>query len=176
MPPRGSLIAAAIGVMTLLVVYRMGRERLLPVEKNIVSRAILGVYVPALRWVLAHKVTFLSLPLLLMLLGLMIWFGWGTLTAPIEAGLARVGVNVNQWKPWSWMRHTFPGLGREFMPPLDEGSFLYMPSLVPAGSLTRGAGVDGPAERGHARRCPRWRASWARWAGSSRPSTLRRSA
>ena len=80
---------------------------------------------------------FLSLPLLLMLWGLTIWFGWGTLTAPIAAGLARVGVeNVHQWKPWSWMQHTFPGLGREFMPALDEGSFLYMPSLVPAGSLT----------------------------------------
>jgi len=134
---RGSLISAAVGVMTLLVVYRVGRERLLPAEKNVASRAILGVYVPTLRWVLAHKLTFLSLPLFLMLLGLTIWFGWGTLTAPIEAGLARLGVeNVNQWKPWSWMRHTFPGLGREFMPALDEGSFLYMPSLVPAGSLT----------------------------------------
>ncbi len=134
---RGSLISTAIGVMTLLLVYRIGRERLVPADKNIVSRAILGVYVPALRWVLAHKLTFLSLPAFLMLLGLMIWLGWGKLTAPIEAGLAGLGVeNVNQWKPWSWMRHTFPGLGREFMPALDEGSFLYMPSLVPAGSLT----------------------------------------
>jgi Cu(I)/Ag(I) efflux system membrane protein CusA/SilA len=134
---RGSLISVAIGVMTLLVVYRVGRERLLPAEKNVVSRAILGVYVPALRWVLAHKKTFLTLPIALMLLGLTIWFGWGTMAAPIEAGLTRLGVeNVNQWKPWSAMRHAFPGLGREFMPALDEGSFLYMPSLVPAGSLT----------------------------------------
>jgi Cu(I)/Ag(I) efflux system membrane protein CusA/SilA len=133
---RGSLIAAAIGVMTLLVVYRVGRERIVPVEKNLVSRAILAVYVPALRWILAHKATFLSLPMSLMLLGLTIWFGWGTLTSPIETGLAILDVNVNHWKPWSWMKHTFPGLGREFMPPLDEGSFLYMPSLVPAGSLT----------------------------------------
>jgi copper/silver efflux system protein len=30
-----------------------------------------------------------------------------------------------------------PGLGREFMPPLDEGSFLYMPSLLPQGSLSQ---------------------------------------
>lgn len=134
---RGSVVSAAIGVMALLLVYRIGRERLVPAEKNIVSRAILGVYVPVLRWVLAHKLRFLSLPASLVLLGLVIWFGWGRLTAPIEAGLQRVGVeNVNQWKPWSWMRHTFPGLGREFMPALDEGSFLYMPSLVPAGSLT----------------------------------------
>ena len=59
---QGAFMAAAIGVMTLLVVYRVGRERLVPAEKNVVSRAILGVYVPALRWVLAHKATFLSLP------------------------------------------------------------------------------------------------------------------
>ena len=34
-----------------------------------------------------------------------------------------------------WREHA-TGLGREFMPPLDEGDFLYMPSLLPAGSLT----------------------------------------
>ena len=32
--------------------------------------------------------------------------------------------------------HEFPGLGRERMPPLDEGSLLYMPSLLPSASLT----------------------------------------
>ncbi|MCK6475772.1 MAG: efflux RND transporter permease subunit [Phycisphaerales bacterium] len=30
-----------------------------------------------------------------------------------------------------------PGLGREFMPPLDEGSLLYMPSLLPQASLSQ---------------------------------------
>jgi len=133
---QGWIIAAATGIITMLVLYRMGRERLLPLEENVVSRGILRVYVPTLRWVLAHKFTFLTIPAALMLLGLTIWFGWGTVTYPIEAGLAKTGVNVNHWKPWSDLKHALPGLGREFMPPLDEGSFLYMPSLVPAGSLS----------------------------------------
>ncbi len=32
-------------------------------------------------------------------------------------------------------RRILPGIGREFMPPLDEGSFLYMPSLLPQAGL-----------------------------------------
>jgi Cu(I)/Ag(I) efflux system membrane protein CusA/SilA len=35
-----------------------------------------------------------------------------------------------------------PGIGREFMPPLDEGSFLYMPSLLPQASLARAVEVN----------------------------------
>jgi Cu(I)/Ag(I) efflux system membrane protein CusA/SilA len=35
-----------------------------------------------------------------------------------------------------------PGLGREFMPPLDEGSFLYMPSLLPQAALSQVAEVN----------------------------------
>ena len=34
----------------------------------------------------------------------------------------------------------FPGIGREFMPSLDEGSFLYMPSLLPQAGL--GAAIE----------------------------------
>ena len=35
-----------------------------------------------------------------------------------------------------------PGIGREFMPPLDEGSLLYMPSLLPQGSLSQAIQVN----------------------------------
>ncbi len=133
---QGWLIAGAIGLMAFVLIYRIARERLLPLEKNAVSRGVLRVYVPALRWVLANKAIFLTLPAFLMLLGLTIWLGWGTIAYPIEAGLAQVGVDANQWQLWGDLKRRLPGLGREFMPPLDEGSLLYMPSLVPAGSFS----------------------------------------
>jgi Cu(I)/Ag(I) efflux system membrane protein CusA/SilA len=133
---RGWLLAAAAGFGAGLAVYRISRERLLPLEQNVVSRGILRVYVPMLRWVLANKKSFLSLPAMIVFLGLCIWLGWGRVTYPVEIGLARAGVDVNSWGFWSSMKHRLPGLGREFMPPLDEGSLLYMPSIMPAGSLS----------------------------------------
>ncbi|MBU8870880.1 MAG: efflux RND transporter permease subunit, partial [Gemmatimonadales bacterium] len=41
---------------------------------------------------------------------------------------------------WTGPRHALPGLGKEFMPPLDEGSFLYMPTTMPHASI--GEAVD----------------------------------
>jgi len=58
-------------------------------------------YPAILTWCLAHKKTFLTLPVLLI--------------------IAAAGI----WK----------GLGKEFMPPLDEGSFLYMPTTMPHASI-----------------------------------------
>ena len=36
---------------------------------------------------------------------------------------------------WVWANHEFPGLGREFMPPFDEGAFLWMPTTMPHASI-----------------------------------------
>ncbi len=57
----GWLMAAAVGIGLALIVYRMTRERLPPLEDNAVSRLILRLDVPTLRWVLAHKALFLSI-------------------------------------------------------------------------------------------------------------------
>ena len=38
---------------------------------------------------------------------------------------------------WTRLDRAFPGIGREFMPPLDEGSLLFMPSLLPSASLSQ---------------------------------------
>jgi len=42
---------------------------------------------------------------------------------------------VRQTWLWSKLTHAFPGLGKEFMPDLDEGSFLYMPTTMPHAAI-----------------------------------------
>ncbi len=37
--------------------------------------------------------------------------------------------------PRAALNHALPGLGKEFMPPLDEGSYLYMPTTMPHASI-----------------------------------------
>ena len=81
-----------------------------------------------LAWCLAHKILFLSIPIVLIIIGGTIWLGFG-----------KVFFFVPQpWRSnslWAAAAHTFPGLGKEFMPPLDEGSFLYMPTTMPHASI-----------------------------------------
>jgi copper/silver efflux system protein len=135
--PVGWPTALAAGVIVAAAVWRITGERLLPMEQNVVSRFISGAYEPTLRWVLAHKKTFMAAPALLLLFGFVIWLGFARIFAPLRAGLAAVGLDPGATRPWVAAAHAFPGLGREFMPPLDEGSFLSMPSLLPAASLTQ---------------------------------------
>ncbi|RIK80019.1 MAG: CusA/CzcA family heavy metal efflux RND transporter [Planctomycetota bacterium] len=126
----------AIGIMVAAAVYRMGRERLLPLESNLVARGIAAVYRPTLSWVLAHKASFLTIPVALTLLGITIWQGFERIASPIASASRSVGLDVTATGAWQRLAATFPGIGREFMPPLDEGSLLYMPSLLPSASLS----------------------------------------
>ena len=142
-PVSGWPMAAAIALMVALAVYRMTREQLRPPEQNPVTRTIERLYAPSLRWVLAHKKLFLALPTLLIVLGFTIWLGFAALFAPLRGLLARVGLDPATTTVWSGLSHAFPGLGREFMPPLDEGSLLYMPSILPAGSLVQALEIIG---------------------------------
>jgi len=133
--------AVGVGVMVGACVFRVGREQILPVEQNAVARGINALFRPALRWTLDHKALFLALPTGLVLIGLTVWLGFARLAYPVEAGLKTVGVDPTQTAAWLEMKRIFPGIGREFMPPLDEGSLLYMPSLLPSASLTQGQEV-----------------------------------
>lgn len=85
-------------------------------------------YPAVLTWCLEHKIAFLSLPLLLLLLAGMIWQGAARVFFFVPDAL-------RQNRLWTSATEVFPGLGREFMPALDEGSFLYMPTTMPHASI-----------------------------------------
>jgi len=90
-------------------------------------------YARLLGWCLAHKLLFLSMPLILIFMGLSVWQGFGTIFGFIP-GADGTGP-APLVKVFSGPRHALPGLGKEFMPPLDEGSFLYMPTTMPHASI-----------------------------------------
>jgi Cu(I)/Ag(I) efflux system membrane protein CusA/SilA len=129
--------ALAVGIMLGAAAYRMGREQLLPLDQNVVSRGIFRFFLPVLRWTLAHKGTFMLIPASLVLFGMLVWLGFSRMAYPLQAGLEAVGVDVRRTDAWTKLERIFPGIGREFMPPLDEGSLLFMPSLLPSASLTQ---------------------------------------
>ncbi len=133
--------AISVGVMVGAAVYRVGREQIVKSEDNAVSRGIHAVFRPALRWTLNHKAAFLAIPICLVLLGLLVWLGFGKLAYPVEAGFKAIGADPSETTAWKELKRVFPGIGREFMPPLDEGSLLYMPSLLPSASLSQGQEV-----------------------------------
>jgi Cu(I)/Ag(I) efflux system membrane protein CusA/SilA len=85
-------------------------------------------YAPVLTWVLERKKTFLAVPLAIVLFGTTAWLGFDTVF-----GFVPHAVRVS--KPVSAVAHAFPGFGREYMPPFDEGSFLYMPTTMPHASI-----------------------------------------
>lgn len=88
-------------------------------------------YKSILRFCLQHKKGFLSIPALLIILGLNIWLGFANVFGFIPAGFEWLGLNLRNTTVWSSLSHTFPGIGEEFMPSLDEGSYLLMPSSMP---------------------------------------------
>ncbi len=105
---------------------------------------VLGLFAIFLRfydrlliWCLAHKGAFLTLPLLLIVFGLNVWLGFDRTFGFVPNILERVGLNGQSLRnsdSWQATARTLPGLGREFMPALDEGTFLWMPSAMPHAS------------------------------------------
>ena len=90
--------------------------------------AFLRAYHHILRWCLEHKALFLSFPAVIVFIGGMVWLGF-------DSFFGWMPNPVKRWGPVSTVAHAFPGLGKEFMPPLDEGSYLYMPTTMPHASI-----------------------------------------
>ncbi|MCB0607317.1 MAG: efflux RND transporter permease subunit, partial [Lewinella sp.] len=93
--------------------------------------SIVHFYEPVLKWCLANKGKFMLIPLFTIFFGLIIWLGWNRTFGVVARGFDQVGWNVRTTGFWSAMIHKFPGMGKEFMPALDEGSFLLMPTSMP---------------------------------------------
>ncbi|MFI2742967.1 efflux RND transporter permease subunit [Zhouia sp. PK063] len=88
-------------------------------------------YPKILRWMLQHKKTFLAVPTSLIVVAIIVWLGISKVFGFIPKSFDAVGVNIRTTSVWSSLTHTFPGIGKEFMPSLDEGSFLLMPTSLP---------------------------------------------
>lgn len=85
-----------------------------------------------IRWCLANRWKFMILPAFTLLLGVTIWFGFDSLFGFVAKGFETVGwKSFRQTGVWQAGNHTFPGIGEEFMPSLNEGSFLLMPTSMP---------------------------------------------
>ncbi len=103
-------MAAAAGLSVTLVPVLMGyfiRGRITPEEKNPVNRVLIAGYRPVIHWVLKKP-------------------GAMLLAALIAAG----SMAFPMFGIWP-----FDEIGSEFMPDLDEGDLLYMPSTFPAISI-----------------------------------------
>ena len=92
-------------------------------EDNWVMRALLRIYDPVLDWALRRRKTVLALAALLLVSAL-----------ALAVGLPRAV--LTKLDGWPRVQSAFAGIGGEFMPPLNEGSLLFMPVFIPTTSLT----------------------------------------
>ncbi len=88
-------------------------------------QVLLWAYPRLLAFFLRHKPLFLALPIAIVCFGVIAWLGFARVApdAIADTGLGRA------------LDATLPGIGKEFMPALDEGSYLYMPSTMPHASI-----------------------------------------
>jgi len=95
-------------------------------------------YERIMRFALANKLKFLVIPVVTLLFGLLVWLGFEKGFGFVASGAEKLG-----WKTfrktalWQAARNTFPGTGKEFMPSLNEGSFLLMPTSMPHSSIEK---------------------------------------
>ncbi|NQU33991.1 MAG: efflux RND transporter permease subunit, partial [Bacteroidetes bacterium] len=81
-------------------------------------------YPRILGWCLENSWKFLSVPIIIVLFGITTWLGFDSLFGFMPDFVKRTGV-------YQSLDGSLPGIGKEFMPTLDEGSFLLMPTTMP---------------------------------------------
>ncbi len=131
----GWLFAPLFALVVGSAVWRIGRERLVNYEENPTSRAIHVAYDWAYSHLLRHKVLFTVAIITLAGGGYLLGLGWKTLSTPLRAAFAWVGGDLTATKLDAALTQKFPGVDSSFLPPLDEGSLLFMPSIPASGGL-----------------------------------------
>lgn len=81
-------------------------------------------YSKILKWCLNNKWKFLSFPILIVVFGISVWQGFDKLFGFMPEFVQKTSV-------YQKIDAAIPGIGKEFMPSLDEGSFLFMPTTMP---------------------------------------------
>jgi Cu(I)/Ag(I) efflux system membrane protein CusA/SilA len=85
---------------------------------------VVAFYPRILKWALNNKWKFLATPVLIVLFGITAWQGFNTIFGFMPEFVKRTSV-------YQKLDTSIPGMGKEFMPSLDEGSFLLMPTTMP---------------------------------------------
>jgi Cu(I)/Ag(I) efflux system membrane protein CusA/SilA len=103
--------------------------------------SLVHFYEKILRWVLLNRWKFLMIPAFTLFFGLLVWQGADKVFGFIATGAEKAGwKSFRQNSAWQCAVNTFPGIGKEFMPSLNEGSFLLMPTSMPHSSLEKNLG------------------------------------
>ena len=90
-------------------------------------------YEEIMRWALENKWKFLVIPTVTLLFGLLAWQGFDKTFGFVESG----SKSIRQTAFWQTSGKLFPGTGKEFMPSLNEGSFLLMPTSMPHSGIQK---------------------------------------
>ena len=131
----GFVVGPLLGALASFVVWRLGRERLVSYEENPVSHGIHVAYDWAYTRIQRHRIAFTMAIATVALTGWTLGIGWQSISWPLRKGVALVGGDLSAMAIDKTLTRTFPGIGASFLPPLDEGSLLYMPSIPATGGL-----------------------------------------
>ena len=85
-------------------------------------------YRSMLSYALENKILALIAPICIVLFGVTSWLGFDNVFSFLPNSIRSTRIVTT-------IAHAFPGSNREFMPALDEGSFLYMPTTMPHASI-----------------------------------------
>ena len=85
---------------------------------------VVHFYPVLLQWCLNNKWKFLTIPVVVIFLGIIVWQG-------ADRVFRFLPVKFKETNAWQAIAERFPGVGKEFMPSLNEGSFLLMPTTMP---------------------------------------------